>query len=157
MTKSASGAATGRRAKAQRVCIKCLLAYATKIKRCACGGEITRFASLAELRRYSELRMMERAGEIYNLKAHPKYDLIVRPNDPRAEEGTKVGTYTPDFRYVVADPSQGAVTVLEEIKPGKILKSKRNYGKKVPIVTGDATLRIKLFEALYGKKVRIIC
>ena len=50
-----------------------------------------RFASMAEARRYQELRLLEKAGKIRNLKLQPKFPLLVN--------GIKVGTYIADFGY----------------------------------------------------------
>jgi hypothetical protein len=49
------------------------------------------FDSKAEWRRYRELRLMERAGEIRQLTVHPRYDLWVGD--------VKVCTYVADFFY----------------------------------------------------------
>jgi hypothetical protein len=70
------------------------------------------FASKAEARRYAELRLLERAGEITGLECHPVYRFAVN--------GVKVGRYTPDFRYrdafgclVVEDVKGGTATRTE--------------------------------------------
>lgn len=49
------------------------------------------FASKREARRYSELKLLERAGEIDELKLQPRYPLIVN--------GQKVCTFVADFAY----------------------------------------------------------
>lgn len=49
------------------------------------------FHSAAEARRYSELRLLERSGEITNLELQPRFDLTVN--------GEKIGFYKGDFRY----------------------------------------------------------
>jgi hypothetical protein len=49
------------------------------------------FASKAEARRYGELKLMERAGEIENLTLQPRYRLDVN--------GVKVCAYVGDFFY----------------------------------------------------------
>ena len=50
-----------------------------------------RFASKAEARRFSELKLLEKAGEIAGLCLQPQYDLHVG--------GTKIGAYRADFEY----------------------------------------------------------
>jgi hypothetical protein len=85
-----------------------------------------RFASKAEARRYSELLLLQRGGEITGLQLQPKYPLFVN--------GTKIGVYTGDFSYF----DKTGAAVVEDVK------SK---------ATGDNTayrLRKKLAEALYG-------
>ena len=66
-----------------------------------------RFHSSGEGKRYLALRLLERAGEIYNLELQPKYPLIVN--------GIKCGSYIGDFRYM--DMRNGCV-VLEDWKGG---------------------------------------
>lgn len=87
------------------------------------------FASKKEAKRYSELRLLERAGLITGLKLQPAFELIVN--------GTKVGRYTPDFQYTElkkANYSAPAKNIVEDVK-GYIVR--------------DYPLRKKLFCALY--------
>ena len=49
------------------------------------------FASTKEARRYVELKMLCKAGEISGLELQPRYDFIIK--------GQKVGSYRPDFQY----------------------------------------------------------
>ncbi len=63
----------------------------------------TKFDSQKEALRWGELRLLERAGEITDLEVQPKFPLLVA--------GTKVGTYTADFRY----KEKGKV-VVEDVK-----------------------------------------
>ena len=88
-----------------------------------------KFASKREAERYSELKWLEKAGQIRCLDCHPQYELIVN--------GKKIGKYTADFQYY--DQEKGFT--IEDVK-GKI--------------TEAASLRIRLFNALYNTKVRII-
>ncbi len=50
------------------------------------------FASKAEARRYGELRLLERAGEIQNLELQPKFALV-------GIGATKICQYRADFAY----------------------------------------------------------
>jgi hypothetical protein len=50
-----------------------------------------KFLSLLEAKRYGELKLLERAGEIKNLEVHPRYPLLVK--------GHPICTYEADFRY----------------------------------------------------------
>ena len=56
-----------------------------------------RFASKAEARRYQELKMLEKAGEIKGLELQPKFPLMV----PECGSGfdVRIGDYIADFRY----------------------------------------------------------
>ena len=49
------------------------------------------FHSQKESRRYLELKLLERAGEIKDLKLQPRYDFILN--------GVKMGFYKGDFGY----------------------------------------------------------
>lgn len=81
------------------------------------------FASIAESRRYAQLRLMEMAREISGLRQGVKRDLIVN--------GVKIGSYTPDFEYL----TKTGDLVIEEVKSG-------TSGKQA-----DYRLRKKVFEA----------
>ena len=89
-----------------------------------------RFASKAEARRYSELKMLEKAGEIERLDLQPKFPLVV--------SGLRVGTYIADFRYyrVLNRNARTTITsqVVEDVK-----------GVKTPVYR----LKKKIVEALY--------
>ena len=87
-----------------------------------------KFASKAEARRYMELKLMQRSGDIAELELQPKFPLVVC--------GVKVATYIADFRYLV--PLSGAV-VVEDVK-----------GVKTPTYR----LKAKLVKAIYGFKIR---
>lgn len=63
-----------------------------------------RFDSKMEATRYSELKLLNRAGKIGEIEVHPKFPLVVN--------GTKVCTYEADFRYF--DKERGHVT--EDVK-----------------------------------------
>lgn len=90
-----------------------------------------RFASKAEGRRYGELRLLEKAGRISELKLQPRYPL-------NGEDGTKVATYVADFEYV--DAFDGRVAT-EDVKG---------------VVTPTFRLKQKLFESQYGRKIRLV-
>lgn len=80
------------------------------------------FDSKAEARRYSELRLMERAGLVTGLELQPCY--------PIAVNGKRVALYKADFRY---QDSEGN-TITEDVK-----------GVRTPTYR----LKKKLVEALY--------
>ena len=64
------------------------------------------FASAKEARRYSELRLLQRAGEITDLTRQPRYPIVI--ND------VKVCTYVADFSYL----EKGAARVTVEDAKG---------------------------------------
>ena len=54
------------------------------------------FASKREAKRFCELKMLEKAGEVINLELQPRFDLeVLSP----IGEVVKIGRYTADFRY----------------------------------------------------------
>ena len=81
-----------------------------------------RFASKKEARRASELKLLERAGQIRNLELQPRYDIVVN--------GINCGFYKADFRYF-----EGNKAVVEDAKGFK---------------TQVYSLKKRLVEALYG-------
>lgn len=87
------------------------------------------FASKAEAKRYQELKLLERAGEIRELQRQPRYEIKVN--------GHKVCTYVGDFDYV---GKSGAPTT-EDVK-----------GVATPLFK----LKAKLFRALYGRDIVLI-
>lgn len=87
------------------------------------------FDSKAEYARYCELKLLERAGEIIKLEVHPKFVLLINE--------TLIGTYKPDFRYFA---NKGGVRI-EDVKG---------------VMTAAASLRIRVFEAIYKVPVQII-
>ena len=92
------------------------------------------FDSQAEARRYGELKLMEQAGEIENLRVHPKFEL--QKALLRNGKTIRPITYTADFAYYDHGlPHPGHV--VEDVKGGK--------------ATQTAAFRIKqkLFMAKY--------
>jgi hypothetical protein len=92
-----------------------------------------RFASKREARRYFELKMLERAGEIKELSLQPKFPLYVA--SPHRTERIKVCDYIADFRY---RKGPTGLLVIEDAK-----------GMKTPVYR----LKKKMFEAQYGLQI----
>lgn len=94
-----------------------------------------RFSSKAEARRYTELRLLEKAGEIKGLEVQPKFKLMV----PECGSGfdVQVGHYVADFRY-----RQGpkGVLVVEDVK-------------STPTKTAIYRLKKKMVEATHGIQI----
>ncbi|CAB5220218.1 Protein of unknown function DUF1064 [uncultured Caudovirales phage] len=63
------------------------------------------FASKAEAKRYAELSILQRAGQIENLKCQPKFPLTV--------EGVLVGSYIADFSYFLKGSTD---LIVEDVK-----------------------------------------
>ena len=55
------------------------------------------FPSKAEARRYSELKLLEKARKIFGLQRQPRYRLCAFTN--RADGPKELGHYVADFRY----------------------------------------------------------
>ena len=90
------------------------------------------FDSKAEARRYAELKLMFRAGEINRLKVHPRFPLFVN--------GIKIATYIADFTYY--DQKRNDGLVIEDVKSPVTAKLPAFKMKK------------KLMLALYGIEVK---
>lgn len=73
-----------------------------------CDGVI--FDSAREMRRYQDLKLMLRAGEIENLELQPPYALHTLTPEG---EWVHVATFRPDFRYVQVNTAK---TVVEDVK-----------------------------------------
>ncbi len=86
-----------------------------------------RFASKKEAKRYGQLLLLQRAGEIAGLKLQPRYPLMVN--------GEKVCVYVGDFEYT---DGRSLEFVTEDAK-----------GVKTP----EFKLKAKLFRALYGREI----
>ena len=88
------------------------------------------FDSKREANRYSELKIMEKAGIINSLKLQPEFKCMVN--------GKKVCTYKADFEYLIVDDigPQGQIGyyIVEDVK-----------GFKTPVYR----LKKKLVEACY--------
>ena len=93
------------------------------------GGE--RFDSKAEARRWSELRLLEWAGEIFNLRRQVKYVLIPK------QDGERECSYVADFVYDLPN----ADFEVEDVK-----------GMKTP----DYVIKRKLMLHVHGIRVREI-
>ena len=88
------------------------------------------FDSKKEAKRYSELKMMEKAGIITTLRLQPEFKCMVK--------GKKVCTYKADFEYLMVDEEgpdgQIGYYIVEDVK-----------GFKTPVYR----LKKKLVEACY--------
>lgn len=81
-----------------------------------------KFDSKKEGRRYRQLKLLEKAGEISNLSLQPRFDLIVN--------GAKCGFYKADFKY-----TENGKEVIEDVK-----------GMLTPVYR----LKKKLVKAIYN-------
>lgn len=93
----------------------------------ACWADGYRFDSLAEMRRYQELKLLETAGVIRDLRVHPRYLLL--PGFRYQGKTERPVHYEADFEYVEA-----GAPVVEDVK-----------GKRTAVYT----LKRKLFLAQY--------
>ena len=87
------------------------------------------FPSKRERDRYEELKLLERAGEITDLRLQPKFGL-------RGLKGGLVGMYVADFEY-----REHGVKVIEDVKSR-------------PTRTAVYRLKAKLMKDNYGVEIR---
>ena len=93
-----------------------------------------RFHSKAEARRYCELKLLEKAGEIRELELQPRYELLAWPARGDRTRAV-VGHYVADFRY--RQGTQGLL-VIEDVK-----------GVRTPLYRWKK----KHFESQYGLQI----
>lgn len=91
--------------------------------------------SAMEAWRCDELHLMQRAGVINELHAHPQPSWSLDVN------GVHVGRYTADFDYLRPEKAV-LLLVVEDVKGGPPSR--------------DVALRLKLMKALYGIDVTIV-
>lgn len=92
------------------------------------------FASRAEAKRYGELRLLERAGEISKIVVHPFWNVHIN--------GMKICRIELDFAYI-AEPEKSGLLVYEDVK-------------SKPTDTALSRLKRKLLKACYGIDVEIV-
>ena len=98
------------------------------------------FASKAEARRYSELRLLEKAGKVWGIELQPRYVLTVIGGE-RKDYAHKIGTYVGDFSYYRVDEHGGSWLTIEDVK-----------GFDTPL----SKWKRKHVEAQYGITVQIV-
>jgi hypothetical protein len=101
----------------------------------ACVIDGHRFASQREGNRYLDLRLLEKAGEVFELELQPKFPLYVC----RRQNGElhQVCTFIADFRY---REGRDKVLIVEDSK-----------GMQTPVFR----LKRKMFEAQYSITLRL--
>ena len=99
-----------------------------------------KFASKGEALRYDELCRLEYV-DIKHLQVHPRYELKNEHVEIRYANG-RLAVYTADFQYEEFDENGDEVLVTEDFKSKATM-------------TEASSLRIAVFESLYGRKVRI--
>lgn len=108
-------------------------------ERRTCDGIL--FDSIAEMQHYGELKLRARAGEIEQLRVHPKFDL--RVNDAH------ICWFCLDFSYVETATKQ---IHLVDVKGWKVSKK---TGKRLPRVNREFGLKRKLLKATFGLDVEL--
>ena len=99
------------------------------------------FDSKAEAKRYAELRLLEKAGEIWALLLQPEFPLHVMARSENTKQVTFpiIGKYVADFEYM-----EGGTKVVEDVKSPATAKNALFRWKR------------KHFEAEYGIKLTLI-
>lgn len=89
-----------------------------------------KFASKREAFRYCELKLLQKAGEIRDLKLQPRYPLVV--------DGELVCTFVGDFDYI-------------ETKSGRLI-TEDSKGHRTPVFD----LKFKLFRAIHKREIALV-
>ncbi len=98
-----------------------------------------KFDSKREAARYQELKLLQKAKKITDLKLQPKYPIMVN-------EGyglIKVCDYVADFFYIVIDHPDAPFSVVEDVK-------------SKPTMTPIYRLKKKLMKAIYNLDIKEI-
>jgi hypothetical protein len=99
------------------------------------------FDSIKESRRYTDLKLLQRAKQIHELTVHLSYDLNV--------SGRHITTYEPDFEYI--DVRTGK-HVVEDVKPRYASEAARKRYQATPAYRMFA-IKKKLMMACHGIEV----
>jgi len=99
------------------------------------------FDSGAEAGRWQELKLLQRAGDIQQLSAHPEFIIQVKGRD-KFGQAFRQRTYTADFRYWDVGKSHW---IIEDVKGKRYTKA----GNVVPHVSRDFYLRWDAARAAY--------
>lgn len=91
-----------------------------------------KFDSKIEAERYTQLKMMERAGVIRNLELQPSFELL--PSFRKNGKTWRKTVYKADFRYILSD---GDIIIIEDVKGS------------TEVITDVFRLKQKLFEYKY--------
>ena len=91
-----------------------------------------KFDSKIEAERYTQLKMMERAGFIRNLELQPSFELL--PSFRKNGKTWRKTVYKADFRYILSD---GDRIIIEDVKGS------------TAVITDVFRLKQKLFEHKY--------
>ena len=91
-----------------------------------------KFDSKLEAERYRQLKILERAGVIYDLELQPEYELI--PSFRKGGKTWRKTVYKADFRYILAENDK---TIIEDVKGS------------TAVITDVFRLKQKLFEYKY--------
>lgn len=86
------------------------------------------FDSKAEGFRYSQLKLLEKAGEIFDLTLQPPFELLI--------DGEKIFTYRADFSYRLGEDE-----IIEDVK-----------GMTTPVFN----LKKRIIEATYLVEIRMV-
>ena len=91
-----------------------------------------KFDSKLEAERYTQLKILERAGVIRDLELQPEYELI--PSFRKNGKTWRRTVYKADFRYILAEDDS---YIIEDVKGS------------TEVITGVFKLKQKLFEYKY--------
>lgn len=83
-----------------------------------------RFSSKIEATRYSQLLLLERAGEISNLTLQPEFQVWIGRKDSRTGEKMRSRFYVGDFMYVDRDEHK---VIVEDTKGMETPKFRRDW------------------------------
>ena len=105
-----------------------------------------RFDSKKEAARYGELKLLQMAGEISDLKVHPKYKLEI--------DGQKICEYWADFEYLAKDDD--GLLIRQDYSGFWRLVVEDVKGMKKGAAWKIFRIKAKLMKAVYDIEVQVI-
>ena len=99
------------------------------------------FDSVKEARRYKELALLERAGEIQNLELQPRF--LLQEGFKKNNKKWRKLEYVADFKYI-----ENGKTIIEDVKSGGI-----NMKKQITVYFEPATINIEVENNLEEREI----
>lgn len=113
------------------------------------------YDSKTEYQRYCYLKLLERAGEIRNLRRQPKFELVFGCGSDQTavmvgKNRTKTAVYTPDFCYEKKECYKSNNLETGVILWPQVIEDVKGYSDE------NSKFRIRVFEAAHQCNVTIV-
>lgn len=124
-----------------------------------------RFASKAEARRYTELKMLEKAGVIHSIIPHPKFEFWINGAPLKDKDSGRKITYSADFFYLQNGAEKLASTALSNRDmidtDGRfrfagmdyVIEDVKGFRRGKPLITPEYRIKGALMLSVWGVRV----